>query len=218
MNAPVALQPFIIDGPQDCGAIALARSLERGRLQCYLALMVADIAALFAGFAVAGLVTQGAGGLISMGLLASVVLPIFLTIALYDSSYSIDALRRPSLGIARTEAAMLVSAAAVVFIAFYEKSSVAFPRLGFTLGVLCSMMALFVTRQQMRRFVGWRCGMDVINQLVIDDGGPQVDMPGAIQVCASAMGLAPTLQDPDSLDRLGLVLRKHRSRGRKLPS
>ena len=59
----------------------------------------------------------------------------------------------------------------------------------------------------MRAFVLWRCGANVRNELVIDDGGPAVSFPGAIQVSASTLGIRPDLSDPSALDRVGCVLR-----------
>ena len=45
------------------------------------------------------------------------------------------------------------------------------------------------------------------NELVIDDGGPPVSIPGAVYVSAQSFGLKPVLDDPHTLDRIGLVMR-----------
>ena len=57
-------------------------SLERRRLQCYLALILSDLAALFAGFLLIGYLYLGQGGIIQAGVLAQLLLPVFLTVAL----------------------------------------------------------------------------------------------------------------------------------------
>ena len=59
----------------------------------------------------------------------------------------------------------------------------------------------------MRAFIRWRCGATVVNELIIDDGGPQVTVPGACHVSADAFDLLPSLDDPHALDRIGLVMR-----------
>ena len=59
----------------------------------------------------------------------------------------------------------------------------------------------------MRRFVRWRCGAWVVNQLVIDDGGPPLSLPGAFHVSAHSFGLVPSLCDPHAMDRIGMVMR-----------
>ena len=207
MNAPLAFVPelpFLRDTGDD---LLPAPSLERRRLECYLALMLTDVAAVFLGFALAGSLYNGAAGRAEAYMLAPVVLPIFVTIALYNSCYSIAALRKPMLGILRSQVALLMAATAVVFIAFYLHSRLNFSRPGFTIGILGSSLVLFVARQQMRDFVTLRCGRSVINRLVIDDDGPPVRIPDSIHVSARALNLEPKLDDPHALDRVGLALR-----------
>lgn len=45
------------------------------------------------------------------------------------------------------------------------------------------------------------------NHLLIDDGGPQLDLPGVPVLAVGAYGLVPDLGDPAALDRIGLALR-----------
>jgi len=181
-------------------------SLERRRLQCYLALILADLAALFAGFLLIGYLYLGRDGIAQAGVLAQLLLPVFLTVALYNGSYSLSALMSTRNGGVRALAALGISAAAVVFIAFYTKSSGEFSRLVFTAGVFASALILGWMRLQMRAFVRWRCGENVVSEVVIDDGGPLLDLPGARHFDAAALGLSPSLTDPQALHRIGSVL------------
>jgi lipopolysaccharide/colanic/teichoic acid biosynthesis glycosyltransferase len=206
MNAPFTA-PSLVGAPADTEQLVVAPSLERRRLQCYLALMLGDIAALFVAFALPGYLFTGPQGLGDSLRQVEMVLPVFLIIALYNGSYSVAALRDSWVGIFRAQAALLISVAAVVFIAFFAKASSEFSRLGFSSGTICAILILLWTRLQMRGFTFRRCGANPYNQLVIDDGGPRVDLPGAIRVSASGMGLRPNLNDPHALDRLGMVLR-----------
>ena len=188
----------------DAGGLLLAPSLERRRLQCYLGLVIADAAALLAGFAAGGYIYIGnSEGLVTGQLL----LPIFLTIGLYNGAYSIRSLREPWMGIIKALLSLAIAATGIVFIAFYLKASADVSRVGFTLGVTAAALALVWIRLQMRSFVIWRCGASVTNELVIDDSGPDVKLPGAIHISADAMGLSADLDDPHALDRIGLVLR-----------
>ncbi|MBB4860008.1 lipopolysaccharide/colanic/teichoic acid biosynthesis glycosyltransferase [Novosphingobium chloroacetimidivorans] len=206
MNAPFAVRPLAgIDTAAD--ELVVAPSLERRRLQCYLALMVGDIVSIFAGFGLAGYLFSGMVGLSDALGQSELLLPVFLTIALYNGSYSVAALRDSWVGIFRSQAALLLSVAAVVFIAFFAKASSDFSRLGFSSGTICTILLLLWMRLQMRSFTQFRCGSNPYNELVIDDGGPRVDIPGAIRVSANAMGLKPNLNDPHMLDRIGLALR-----------
>ena len=207
MNAPITAEQVLPFSRPSCDGLVVAPPLAHRRIESYLGLMVADVLALFVGFAVACVLYHGSLGLALAIPLTELILPIFLTIALYNSTYSIDSLRATLLGIFRAEVALLISAAAVIFIAFYTKSSAQFSRVGFTLGVICSSVVLFGARMPMRNFIAWRCGPAPINQLIIDDGGPHIDVPDAIRVSAAAAQLEPKLDDPNALDRVGMVLR-----------
>jgi len=206
MNAPFAV-PSIAAPPVDADELLVAPSLERRRLQCYASLMLGDILSLFVGFGFAGYLFKGGDGFSEALTQVQLLLPIFLTIALYNGSYSVHALRDAWTGIFRAHAALLISVAAVVFIAFFAKSTSDFSRLGFSGGTVCAILTLAWMRLQMRSLITWRCGANPYNELVIDDGGPRVDLKGAIRISASGMGLKPNLNDPHALDRIGLVLR-----------
>lgn len=185
---------------------APARPLERRRLQCYLALIAGDVSALFTGFGISGYLYLGWYGVAQAGVLSQLVLPVFLTIALYNGAYSLDALESARRGSLRALAALAISAAVVVFIAFYTKSSADFSRLLFTAGVILSAATLVWMRAQARAFIAWRCGPAVLNELVIDDGGPPIALPHARTVDARELRLAPMLDDPQALNRIGQIL------------
>jgi len=183
-----------------------AQPLEQRRLQGYLAQMLGDIFSIFAGFGLSGYLYLGLDGLDQAAILAQLLLPVFLTVALYNGAYALSTLRSARTGALRGLSALAISAAVVVFITFYTKSSAEFSRVLFTAGVIITGLVLVWTRLQMREFVRWRCGTRLINELLIDDGGPPIDLPGAIRVDAGALGLAPALDDPVQLNRIGAVL------------
>ncbi|MFM5895610.1 MAG: sugar transferase [Novosphingobium sp.] len=187
--------------------ISRAQPLERRRLQAYLALMVGDILAIFSAFCLVGFVYLNFAGLAQAALLAQLLLPVFLTIALYNGAYSLATLQSSQAGMLRAMSALGISAAAVVFIAYYTKSSAAFSRVLFTAGTVLSAVILCWMRLQMRAFVKWRCGTRIINELLIDDGGPRIELSGAILANAAQLRLIPDLNDPQALNRIGTVLR-----------
>ena len=188
-------------------AMPLMPSLIRRRMQCYLALMVGDILSIFTSFALTGFIYLDRYGLGSSLVLAQTLLPFFLTVGLYNGAYSMGSLARMSYSISRVALALLISSTSVVFIAFYTRSTMEFSRISFTFGVLLAFALMAWCRANMRSFVRWRCGPAVLNELVIDDGGPAVALKSGFHVSAKAFGLEPTLSDPHALDRIGLVMR-----------
>lgn len=182
------------------------RSRVQLRLQSYLALIVSDIIALFIGFSGSGYLYLGWEGVEHAAVLAQLILPVFLTVALYNGSYSLHALENARSGATRALAAVSISASVVVFIAFYTKSSADFSRLLFTVGLLFAAVTLAWSRTQMRSFVKWRCGNSVLNELVIDDGGPEIVLPRSQTANAAQLGLYPELDNPQALDRIGQIL------------
>jgi len=206
MNAPFTARPLVKE-TTEFDDLLVAPSRERRRLQCYLALVMGDVLSIFLGFAATGYLLSGGDGL-SGGLIhAQLILPIFLTLALYNGSYSIASLQEGWTGIFRAQIAMVIAVVVVVFVQFLIRPDADVSRWGFNGGALAAMLVIGWARLQLRSFVRWRCGETVINELIIDDGGPQVNLGSAIRISAAAMGLRPNLNDPHALDRIGLVLR-----------
>lgn len=210
MNAPIARIPGTLRKRARARVRAmrmpLMPSLQRRRLQCQIAFMLGDMAAIFVGYLLAGLL-QGQALNGSATVLPQLILPVYLTIALYNDAYSHDSLRSVSHSVSCAVMALGLSAAAVTFITFYARSSGDYSRMIFTAGVVIAALLVTINRLAMRRIVRWRCGSNVINQLVIDDGGPALTLPGAFHVSAKSFLLNPTLDDPHALDRIGMVIR-----------
>lgn len=206
MNSPVLPGPSEQDRA-DTSGLLLAPSLQRRRLQCYSGLLLGDVLAILAGFALVDYLYIGSNAWHETLFRGRILIPVFLLVALYNRSYSISALREPWAGIVRSQLALLLSLGLVIFVAFFAKSSEDFSRVSFTGGAIVSSFLLVWVRLHMRGLVRWRCGSNVTNELVIDDGGPRIHFDGVIEVTAAALGLKPDPFDPHALDRLGLVLR-----------
>lgn len=177
--------------------------LEKTRLQCYLALLLGDVAAIFIGFYGSSLLYFGFGPHKHALLQAQLMLPFFLTIALYNGSYSLGALQRFSKSLGAVLQALMLAALAMVLLTYLSKTASIYSRSVFLLGVTGCLVALPLVRLGMRRFVRWRCGPQVENILVVSDGGPPFSIEGAYHVDADAAGLVPDIADPQALDRLG---------------
>lgn len=187
--------------------LSAVRSLERRRLECYCALIVSDVTAILIGFGVTGWLYLDEAGITPALRIAELILPLFLTIALYNGSYSLRSLQNIFSGAISALTALIIAAAVIVFIAFYTKSSASISRVLLSAGVCASSVALFSLRSGMRTFVTWRCGTSVINAVMIHDGGPQISLPCVRELDIKALNIVPSLNDPISLDRIGLLLR-----------
>jgi len=177
-------------------------SLEKRRLQCYVALIIGDVLAIGAGFILASLIRDGVVNNGQAMLQAQLIVPIFLTFALYNGAYSVAALLRPSRSLANALKALAGAGIALLLFTFFTKTGAFYSRQMFGTGILSAAVAMVAMRVAVRSFVRWRCGDRIENILIVNDGGPELDLGQAYLVDAQAQELRPDLGDPHALDRL----------------
>jgi exopolysaccharide biosynthesis polyprenyl glycosylphosphotransferase len=193
-------------------ATGLATSLEQRRLRFYIGQMLADIAALFAAYLVAEYIYLGRqvflqNSFAGVTVPPQLVLPIFLTIALYNATYSLDSLRSWKVGTTRALAALAISAGLFNFIVFFVRLDTQYSRITFIISFVLTTLALGALRRVAEAILRHRWGTDQINVLVIDDGGPAVELEHSYRVSAAELGLNPTLDDPHTLDQFARCVR-----------
>ncbi|MFN2099492.1 sugar transferase [Altererythrobacter sp. MF3-039] len=188
------------------GVPPLVRSRERWRLWAYIGLLVSDLGLLLAAFLAAGWLRDGIFPHPTTFEQAQLLLPIYFTIALYNSTYSLRALEDARFAIGRATLALLVSAALLNFVLFYAKTSALYSRLAFTLAMGIAFVLISGSRLLARRMIRQRWRDRTANILVIADGGPEIDLKGAMLVRAQQVALDPASHDPHALDRLGRYL------------
>jgi polysaccharide biosynthesis protein PslA len=186
--------------------LPLAPSLERRRLRTYLLLLLADGAAVFAGFAFAAFLYFGYWTAQVALLQAQLVLPLFWTIAIANGAYSAGAALDAKLGAVRVAIAMVGATAIVVSLAYFLRATEQTSRVISVLGAGGAMFAMIVVRDQLVRVVRGRIGPTGLNLLVILDGGRAVDVPHSHVLDARHFGITPAPDDPHALNRLALVL------------
>ncbi len=179
-----------------------ARALEQRRLQFYLAQVVADAVLLLGAFLLAGLVYRGDAFALSTFLPAQLLLPLYLTIALYNHTYSIESLRNWRAGLFGAVTALVIAATLLSFFGFLVKINVVFSRVGFLLGGVFTVVLFTAARAGFDRLARRIFGPSPLNVLVIDAGGPTVELPHSIRISAAEHELVPALDDPHALDRL----------------
>ncbi len=189
----------------------LAPPLERKRLQTFLAMIVCDVALLLGTFfmvAVAYLMNvRGQFNVDATMLSAYLLLPIFLTIGLFNGTYSGSALVNWRSASLRVIQALIIAAVLLNFVAFFAKMNAEFSRVAFTVSSVLCMGFLTAYRIVLVKMTKRIWGATPFNRLVIEAGGPPVDLPDAFKVDADRAGIQPTLDDPASLDRLAKYLR-----------
>jgi lipopolysaccharide/colanic/teichoic acid biosynthesis glycosyltransferase len=206
VNAPTV----VLDGETQvaCAPTAgLAPSLERRRLRLYLLQMLIDICLLVGASALVGFLYKGGAHFYRASLLpAELMLPLFLTIAWHNGTYSLRSLTdwRASSGL--MIAAVLIAGALLNFLAFFAKMNQDFSRVVFMVGMTLAVAGMTASRFAVTRLVRRTWGPSPVNRLVIDAGGPPIDIPHAYRIDAVAHGLAPSLEDPHALDRLSRYL------------
>ncbi len=201
MNAPAA-----IDDDASNHGLAAAPSLERRRLRAYLLLLLADVGLILAGFLVAGALYLGKFPDPQALRQAYLLLPIFLTIALYQGTYSIRSLIDWRFASTRVVAALAISAFLLAFVAFYLKTSATFSRMTLSLGLIFAGLSMVLLRRVAVRLIEQRWDGFVRNRLLILDGGPAMPVKANRVIVAQEYGLDPTADEPHDVDRLGQAL------------
>jgi lipopolysaccharide/colanic/teichoic acid biosynthesis glycosyltransferase len=201
MNMPIKSLPLSARSSKP-----LAPSLEQWRLRIYLLMLVADLILVQCAFSLAGAVYHQAWPAEFVRIEAQLLLPVFATIALYQSAYSINSLSDVKYAIRRGLLALLVSSALLIFVTFYTKSTASFSRGTFTLALLFIAIGMVGLRIFTIRVFRRTWGPSVTNVLLIEDGGPEVNLRNALRISAEQHDIVADVTDPHRLDRLGRYL------------
>jgi polysaccharide biosynthesis protein PslA len=186
----VAIRPF-------------APSLERLRLQTYLLMALCDLMIIMGSFMISGALREGNFLLPTAMRQALLLMPMFAALALYNRTYSAQALTRASFAISRVISAIMLATGLLLFVTFYAKMSEDFSRIAFTVGTTLSILLMSALRIFIVRYVRSNWGPGAQNVLIIDDGGPKVASPHAYTVNVGDNRLDIGFDDPRALDRLG---------------
>jgi len=184
----------------------LAPPLERWRLCMYLVQTIADVIFLVCVFAIAKVQYLGDTRMPGVNLSAALMVPLYLTIALHNGTYSLASLLSWKTAITRAGSALLISAVLLNFFAFFAKMNEEFSRAVFAIGMIGTMALLLASRVIVERLIKRLWGPSARNCLVIEAGGPQLGLQHAYRINAADHGLLPAMDNPDSLDRLAHYL------------
>jgi polysaccharide biosynthesis protein PslA len=205
VNAPIVVRDGETLVPHAPKA-GLAPSLERRRLRFYLVQMLIDIVLLMGASALVALLYGGREHLLDAMLGPQLMLPLFLTIAWHNGTYSLKSLTNWKSGSLDMGAAVLIAAAMLNFLAFFAKMNEAFSRVIFVAGITIAVALMVASRYLISRWIRERWGPSPVNRLLIEAGGSPMHIPHAYRIDAAEHGLVPSLEDPHALDRLSRYL------------
>lgn len=186
--------------------LPLAPALERRRLQCYLALIVFDIAGFVASFLLVDYLYLGTISPESSEQMWIGMIPLYLTAAIALKAYSIPALTSRAFAQRAALIALLAAFTLTLFIAFFTKSSAQFSRFSTAAGVGVTALTLLWVRAAVQGAIRFRVGPTAQNVLVFDDGGVPARVPHAWHIDTKQHRLLPDRDDPHMLDRLGMFM------------
>ena len=182
-------------------------SKQTRRFQLYAMLATVDVAAISLAFVLASLLRHekvlGANGVH----LAALITPIYLLAAANTHAYGYQVLVDWFKGLSKALLALVFAVGAVLFVAFYSRSSLEFSRVVFGTGSVTAAFLMVGGRLGFYRAVTHIVGTVLRNDVVIVDGCVAPSLGHARVIQAAAYGLRPNLRDPNMLDRLGTAVR-----------
>jgi lipopolysaccharide/colanic/teichoic acid biosynthesis glycosyltransferase len=192
----------LVDGVNTAGRSQPSRRTLRFRL--HLSLIALDIGCMLLSYFVAGLL-YSVEPHSQWFTISSMLVPLYLIIAFGARAYSVEVIVNVWRGISRILRSLAIAAGAVLFIAFYLKSSAEMSRVIFALGFAISTLTLLVARGF---FASWAQsilgGNPYTVMLIAEEGAPIA--PGEFSAIIPGSAFDPESQDPSMYDRLASAL------------
>lgn len=182
-------------------------AMESRRVQLYLLMLLADTAVLLGSFLLAGGIYRNHWPNEIAMAMGWAFLPIFLVIAVYQRCYSIRALDEARYAIEQVGVALILSAMLCTVMIFYAKAATEFSRVMLSLALAMAFVGMALFRVAMHMILRRVYGPSVSSVLVVMDGGPEVHIRGAQLVHAEDFDISGVQSSPNSLDRIGRVMR-----------
>ena len=175
-------------------------------MRLYGVLLLADLAAVAAGFLIADEL-RGTRGLAVEGVpLLAGVLPLYTVFALICESYSVPALLSVSESARRALAALGATSIILVTFAFFAQLGPILSRLAIAYAVLSSAVLIVLGRAGVAALIRWRLRGVVMKSLLIVDGAPAPCGPDCDMLDISEGAQRPDLASPTRVAQLSGLL------------
>lgn len=176
------------------------------RIRAFAWLILLDSAAIMLSF-VAAVALRGES-VTKPGwlLVVAVLLPVYLVTALNSHAFSSDTIQDPFSAVGQGLKSLVLALAAVIFVAYYLKTSERFPRLTVAVGSVFSLATIAAFRYYFtRHLVSFIGGNPFSVLLIVDDEEPIPQ--GNFSIVVSAQDLFdPDVHEPSMYDRLATSL------------
>ena len=182
-------------------------SKAAARTQFYIALIFADAVALLTAIAIASLIRLKGVDNHQTIVLMSVMVPIYIGLALQGGAYGFQVLERWRTGLRRALVALITAALVVTFVGFALKVSADFSRLIYVLGLTGAAILLTLVRRGAAWVVRVAFPTGLTDEVLLCDGTMMLPMRNERVINATATGLQPRLDCPQMQDRIGRTFR-----------
>lgn len=206
-DAPIEAGPAVdLDSAPPLPA-DLPRPKTTRRLAISFAALGGDMLAITLAFALSNLIRFGdnavAGDMLNM-LVA--ILPVYLGTALNSGAFGTPAISQWRIGVYRAATSLLFTVGAALLAVYFLKASGDFSRLAFGLGLAAAFAAIFCQRFLLALLSRHVLGISPMTEIVISDN-VEVEPAGRFVIDAKRYRLAPRIDDPAMMHRLGCVLK-----------
>ncbi len=169
-------------------------------------LLCSDMAAIFAGFAIAAMTRDSFVADSGWLVFALVLMPLYALIASNLDAYDSENLQDPFSAIRRGLQALAIAIGCVILAAFYLKSATAFPRLTIGLGSALAALLLVTGRYLFVRHLTWFVGGNPFSSILLCDRGAPIPPGNFSMVMAAESYFDPEAHDPHMYDRLATLV------------
>ena len=181
-------------------------SKEKLRFQLYGLLMACDLLCVVVAFLLGNVIRLGDPFHPQGRDILVLLLPIFLGLTVDMRAYSIEALVHPRTGIERVLKALAITVAVVMGFLFYMKVGALYSRIAIGIGMIGSFGLVILVRHVVGNAIGRRYDWSFVNEALLVDNVPVQPRAGEVVIFADRVGLRPTREDPQMLDRVGRFL------------
>jgi exopolysaccharide biosynthesis polyprenyl glycosylphosphotransferase len=176
------------------------------RVRLCMMILVVDCLTVFVGCLLGNLLRFGDPFAVSGINLFSVVLPIYIGIAINSDAYAADVLPDVRTGLSRAAMAYIFAVFAVFFLAYYMKVSSDVSRVTSGIAIITTLGSMAIGRYLCKLYIRRLTGMKLVYDLMIVDEVEITPPPGVHVLRTMEDDLCPNVHDPHMLNRLGMHL------------